>query len=122
MDASALLAFLDDEPGAEIVREAHPAAISAVNFGEVVAKMAERGTSEAAIRAILEAFPVEVVPFDKDQALAAGMLRPATKSLVLSFGDRGCLALAKRLGVPALTTERLWASLSPSIATIRLIR
>jgi ribonuclease VapC len=55
------------------------------------------------------------VPFDAEMAYRAGCLRSLTKSAGLSFGDRACLALADSLDVPALTSDRAWASLNLNI-------
>ena len=122
LDASALLALLNGEPGAEEVAAVlHEAAISTVNLSEVVAKLAEAGMPEPAIREAFQMLPLEVVPFDMEQAYEAGVLRPATRVAGLSLGNRSCLALAKRLGLPALTTDRTWEQLSVG-AEVRAIR
>ena len=85
LDASALLALLNAEPGADVVREAvSDAAISAVNFSEVVAKLAEGGMPGEAIAEALDGLELNVLPFDADQALAAGLLRPVTDSIAAS--------------------------------------
>ena len=122
LDASALLALLNAEPGAEHVAEVLPqAAISAVNLSEVVAKLADAGMPDQAIRDALQGLPLDVVPFDTEQAYQAGLLRPATRSVGLSLGDRGCLNLARSLGLPALTADRTWEQLSVG-AKVRVIR
>jgi PIN domain nuclease of toxin-antitoxin system len=122
LDASALLALLNREPGAELVAAALPgAAVSAVNLSEVVVKLAEAGMPEKAIREALQGLPLDVVPFDEEQAYEAGLLRPLTKGVGLSLGDRGCLGLALRLGLPVLTADRTWQQLSVR-AEVRVIR
>ena len=122
LDASALLALLNGEPGADLVAAALPqAAISALNLSEVVAKLAEAEMPEAAIREALQGLQLDVVPFDAEQAYEAGLLRAATKSAGLSLGARGCLGLALRLGLPALTADRSWEELSVG-ALVRVIR
>ncbi len=122
LDASALLALLNGEPGADLVAAALPrAAISALNLSEVVAKLAEAGMPETAIREALQGLQLDVVPFDVEQAYEAGLLRAATKGVGLSLGDRGCLGLALRLGLPALTADRRWEELSIG-ALVRVIR
>jgi ribonuclease VapC len=62
--------------------------------------------------AIVLRYGIDVVSFDEGLARRAGALRPATKSLGLSLGDRACLALAQRVGLPVLTADRTWASRS----------
>lgn len=56
-----------------------------------------------------------------DGALAAAALYPKTASKGLSLGDRSCLALAQRLGAPAVTAEHAWAELALDIQ-VQLIR
>ncbi len=123
MDASAILALAGQEPGHEQVEEAivAGAAISAVNLSEVIAKLAERGQPEDAIRERIDGLELLVVPFDEQLAYRAGLLRPLTRQLGLSLGDRACLALAERLGWPALTADRNWQRLQLGIV-VQLIR
>jgi len=109
LDASALLALVYAEPGSDVVGAMlSNARISAVNLSEVAAKLAEGGMTAPDIRAALDGLGLSVVPFDADLAYAAGLLRPATKAAGLSLGDRACLALAARLGLPALTADAAW--------------
>lgn len=117
LDASALLALVRDEPGADDVTTLlDSAVVSAVNLSEVVAKLADSGMPEAAIYATLEEVELSVVSFDRSHAYAAGYLRPMTRQAGLSFGDRACLALARQLGVPAITTDRRWLELDLDVA------
>jgi len=122
IDASALLALLNAEPGADIVAEALPGGvISAVNLSEVVAKLCQAGMPEAAIQQALKPLGLEVAPFDEEQAYQAGLLRGATQSAGLSLGDRACLSLAQTLGVVALTADKTWLELSLD-AAVKVIR
>jgi len=107
LDASALLALLNAEPGHEEVARVVPrAAISTVNFSEVVAKLAENGMPETTIREVLEGLALEVHDFGRELAYRAGLLRLRTKQKGLSLGDRTCLALGEQLRLPVLTTDR----------------
>jgi PIN domain nuclease of toxin-antitoxin system len=122
LDASALLALLFAEPGAELVADAIAggAATSAVNLSEVATVLVRHKQDPAPILdPVLALLTVE--PFTDGDALAAAALYPKTTSKGLSLGDRSCLALARRLGVPALTAERVWAELDLDI-DVRLIR
>ena len=112
LDASALLAVIEGEPGAEAVEEAlADSAISAVNFSEVVTKLVDRGFGNETVVARMNAFSLSVHPFDAAQAWRAGLLRRDTRASGLSLGDRACLALAAVLEAPAMTTDRAWAAL-----------
>ncbi len=109
LDASALLAILNQEPGsAPWGRAVGESLLSAVNFSEVIAKLADVGMEESEIRQVLDPLDLEVVPFDSTQAWAAGLLRPSTRSAGLSFADRACLALANQVKLPVLTTDKAW--------------
>lgn len=122
IDASALLALLNAEPGADVVAEALPGGvISAVNLSEVVAKLCDAGMPEKTIHQALQPLGIEIVPFDEEQAYQAGLLRTSTQNMGISLGDRACLSLAKMLGVVALTADRAWAGLSVG-ATVKVIR
>lgn len=122
LDASALLALLNEEPGAEEVEGTIPGAvIGAVNFSEVVAKLADGGMPEPAIHAALDGIQIHVVPFEAHLAYRAGQLRPSTRRRGLSFGDRACIALGVAHRLPILTTDRRWKELGLEVE-IRLIR
>ena len=121
LDASAVLAVLLREPGAEIVERAldrGPCAISAVNLSEVAAKLVDRGGDEKSIRAGLDSMQLEVQPFDETLAIEAGMLRTLTRPLGLSLGDRACIALARSLNLPVMTADRKWDRLNLDIAVL----
>ena len=122
LDASALLAFVKGEPGADVVaRLLGDAVISAVNFAEAVTKLVEKGMTIDLARSALGIANVDVVDFDRGLAEQTGGLVARTKSLGLSLGDRACLALAARERVPAITGDRAWSTLDLGIA-VRLIR
>lgn len=122
LDASALLAMLQNEPGAESVQKLLPTSvISSVNFSETVSRLTRYGMPENEIRDLLELLGLDIIPFFADQAYQCGLLTNSTKSLGLSFGDRACLALAKQLNRIALTSDKAWKSLNLGIQ-IEMIR
>lgn len=109
LDASAVLALVRDEPGADQVA-AHigRAAISAVNLQEVVKELLLSGLDEATTRELLGELRLDVRAHDADAAYAAAALHAQTREFGRGLGDRSCLALAVQLGVPALTADREW--------------
>lgn len=122
LDASALMALLLGEPGSDAVAaRLVDATISSVNLSEVAAKLAEHGMPAAEIASTFELLGLDVADFTAELAIAAGLLRPATKALGLSLGDRACLALAAQRQAPAWTTERLWSGLEVGV-TIHVAR
>ena len=120
LDASAILALLNKETGSEeVLKFIGKAAMSTVNLSEVIAKLA--GIPKEDIRQIISHLNLEVIDFNQEQALKSGILRPITKSIGLSFGDRACLALGIILNQPVLTTDRLWGSINVGVE-VRLLR
>jgi PIN domain nuclease of toxin-antitoxin system len=123
LDASAILAFIQGEPGSEeltpeLLREA---VCGAVNLAEVHGKLVSRGwpVDEAWEDACS---PIQdVIPFDSSQARIAGSLVGNTRALGLSLGDRACLALALSLAAPVYTTEQAWKKLKLEVP-VRVIR
>lgn len=138
LDASALLAYWLDEPGADVVTArvgADGAHISAANLAEAVTKLVDRqpqlatdlpdvpartpdegAASLPGVRLAGGAIAVE--PFTLADALGCAKLRPETRHLGLSLGDRACLVLGQRLSAAVLTADRGWASLSVGVEIV----
>lgn len=122
LDASALLALLQHEPGHEKVAAVlDRSKVSAVNLAEAGSHLTNLGKPIAQARWALVNLNLHVVPFDDEQAMETARLRPLTRSLGLSLSDRACLALARLLRVPAMTTDRAWAKLNIGVQ-VRVIR
>jgi ribonuclease VapC len=122
IDASALLALLFAEPGAEEVADviATGAAVGTINLCETATVLVRRGLdAETILSPLREQLIIE--PFTDADALAAATRYPQTAAKGLSLGDRACLALADRLGSPAVTAEQVWSELDLGIE-VRLIR
>ena len=124
LDASALMAVVNSEPGAGRVEEALDAGatMSTVNLSEVVAKLAEAGLPEQSVLDVIGPVGLQFAVFDAEDAVSAGLLRLPTRSAGLSFGDRACLALASRIGVPVLTADRAWAAVDLDGVEVQFIR
>jgi ribonuclease VapC len=129
LDASAMLAYLRDEPGADVVSDAIAggAAISTVNLAEVLSRIADRGSDPIALvhqmteRGLLGG-AIGVEPFTLADAGETARLRPTTRDAGLSLGDRACLALARRLATPALTADTAWSQAPDLAVELRQIR
>ncbi len=119
LDASALLAYLQGEKGAPSVAEAVAggALISSVNLAEVLTKRVDAGDDPQTLVdrlrqvGLLEG-AVEVVSVGLKEAVAIADLRTATRSAGLSLGDRACLALGRLTGLPVVTADANWSSLT----------
>lgn len=117
LDASAILAVIGGEPGAEKLTPdlLAQAVTSTVNLAEVQSKLVSRGwTSEQAWEDATS--PVrEIVSFDEEHARIAGDLVMQTRHLGLSLADRACLALGLALRVPVYTADKAWKKLKVSV-------
>jgi ribonuclease VapC len=122
VDTSAVLAMLLVEPGGDrMAAVVGQALIGSVNVAEVVAKLIDKGQTLAQARRTLEIVQLDVEPFDEALALASSALRPVTRALGLSLGDRACVALAQRHSLPVLTADKAWLKLEVGVE-IELIR
>ena len=122
VDASAVLAVVFQERGLESVAPALPgASISAVNLAEVMSKMLDRGLSPERIDRQLDELSLAVADFNRNLAIQAALLRKTTRHKGLSLGDRACLALAMREGLPVLTADTAWSDLDLPVEVV-LIR
>jgi len=122
LDASALLAYLQREAGADSVRAViSNARISTVNWVEVVQKINGEAIEAAQLRSSLEGLGIVFIPLTSTQAEIAGSLRSRTKTHGLSLGDRAYLALGIDLRAPVYTADRVWAQLAieSEVVTIR---
>lgn len=123
LDASAVLAFLQDENGSEkvdLVLSEGRAIISAVNYAEVVGKLLEAGLPESSVKIVMENLELQVEPLDDQQAWKAGMLRISTREFGLSLGDRACLALDHIKNLSIITADKQWDKLKTDIKIIQL--
>ena len=117
LDASALLAYLRDEAGADIVEGAlaEDAVIGALSLAEALSKLTDSGEAPDQVLDAITRLPLDVVPFDADLAVESGRLRPLTAKAGLSLSDRASLALGLRLGRRVLTANAAWVRLVPDV-------
>jgi ribonuclease VapC len=122
LDSSAVLAVLQNEPGAGVVMQHFgSAAISAVNFCEVITVAQKKGLPGEYALKQFEVFDLEIVAVSKAQARAAALMWPIAEAAGLSMGDRICLALALERDDEILTSDRAWATVAHG-AKVTLIR
>lgn len=120
VDASVVLAWLQDEPGAD---EAEPmlmeGLIGAANWSEVLQKTRQHGGPVEVVGRLLASFGLRVVAVTAaDAEVAAAIWRQGTP---LSLADRLCLALGLRLGLPVATADAAWGGIDdgPAVLVIR---
>ena len=122
LDASALLALLHEEPGAETVEQGLDGAlVSAVNWSEVVQKSMKRQADVSWMREGFIEVGVVFEPFTPAQAELAAHLWDKTRRYKLSLADRACLALAMERKAPVLTADRAWSKLDLDV-DIQIVR
>ena len=123
LDASAVLAIVNAEPGADLVRASLADAImSAVNYSEVLKKAVEHGGAREVAAAFVRGLSIAIIPFDETLAAACADLYPQTKQHGLSLADRACLALGIQRGCAVLTADSKWKRVSLSSIKVKVIR
>jgi ribonuclease VapC len=118
LDASAVLVWLQQETGADVVEPfIDGGAMSAANLAEVLQKAQNAGQDPLSTATSLKALGIRIEPLVEADAYAVAALWFDDSSL--SLGDRCCLALARRLGVKAVTADHRWGLLNADVLVIR---
>ncbi len=122
LDASAVLAFLQKEGGANVVTAAiNDSVISTVNWSEVIKKLLTRNVDVRSIAEKMRSLGLKILPFELVESEMAGAIYVITQESGLSLADRACLAVATKLDAPAYTTDREWLNVDLDL-DIKLIR
>jgi ribonuclease VapC len=122
LDSSAVLAVIRIERGYEqVARVLARSLISVVNEAEVIGVLIQKGDSVAKALEAVRALPYKLVDLDQQLARRAGSLWRDFKPRGLSLGDRCCLALAEREGLPVITGDRRWTDISIGVE-VRLFK
>ncbi len=121
LDSSAVLALLFQEKGMELIeRILDRSIIGRVNESEILTKLVARGSSISEASDELGELKLAVAELNEIQSRKIAELRPPTKHLGLSLGDRACLALAIQENATAVTADRIWKDLD--VCKIEVIR
>jgi PIN domain nuclease of toxin-antitoxin system len=116
-----LAGMLGEYGGTDVVEVMSGSLICTVNITEVVTRLSDKGWPMDVATGEVAKLVGRIAPFDEALAYGAGRLRPVTRALGLSLGDRACLALGMATGLPVVTADRDWSKLSLGLE-IRLIR
>lgn len=123
LDASALLALIQEEQGAEVIKPLLKFSImSTVNIAECLTALQRTGVSPQEALILITDIITTIVPFDIEQAGYVAELQSKVQHKGLSLGDRACIVLGIKLQVPIYTADRVWAELQLNGADIKLIR
>lgn len=124
LDASALIALIEEEKGCEVIEELLPYAImSSVNIAEVARFFVlQSGLVIDKVQEVIDHLVPNTIPFDNKYAYITADMVPQTKSFGLSLGDRACLALAITTGYPVYTADKIWEKLKIESLKVHLIR
>lgn len=121
MDASAILAIIGKESGAEVAsKHVAGALVSAVNLAEVFSKTRDMKVTLEAMKWMVEGLRLVSVPADDELAYMIGSLREPTRKLGLSLGDRACLALGIMRRLPIITAENTWAKAGLDVEVVQI--
>lgn len=119
LDASALIALLWEEPGAEAVAPLlGRAVISTVNMSEVLQRYRAVGVNPDGKLEDIAALGIEIEPFDREHAEIAASLWKPTRTAGLSLADRACIALASQTGLAAHTADSAWSRIDLGIEVV----
>ncbi|TRX01289.1 type II toxin-antitoxin system VapC family toxin [Candidatus Methylobacter oryzae] len=122
LDASALLAYLQQEQGyLQVEQILSTAFISTVNWCEVAQKLRSRSVDDTAVRENLAILGLRFIAFDLQHADKAAELWQITSPLGLSLGDRAYLATGLIEGMPVMTADQIWQKIPLSLE-VNLIR
>lgn len=123
LDASALLALLKNEPGADKVEPLlGQIVMSSINVSETASILLESEMTAQEVQECLLPLISDIVPFDEEQAFKTAELRKHTKNHGLSLGDRACISLGMKMCLPVYTADKVWKKLQLDNLEIELIR
>lgn len=113
LDASALLALINQEKGKELVEKLLPVSVmSSVNVAEVVGEICLKLNIDSKdCESMVSTLVNKIVDFDLNQAVLAGELKRTTSKYGLSLGDRACVGLGLSMNLPIYTSDTIWSKL-----------
>lgn len=120
IDASVVLAWLQDEPGSDLAeRHMVEGIIGAANWSEVLQKARQHGAQPGLVARLLTSFGLEVADVTAEDGERAADLWVSGSAL--SLADRLCLGLALRLALAVVTTDAAWRSVvhGPKVILVR---
>ena len=120
IDASVVLAWLQDEPGSDDAEALlMEGIIGAANWSEVLQKATQHGVPAELAGQLLASFGLRVSDVTRQDGEGAAALWRTGSGI--SLADRLCLALGLRLGLPVATGDGRWADVvgAPELLLVR---
>jgi PIN domain nuclease of toxin-antitoxin system len=123
LDSSALLALIQNEPGAEIIKPLlNVTVMSTINVAESLTVLQRTNIPTQEALSLINDIVNMIVPFDLEQARHVAELQSHLQHKGLSLGDRACIALGVKLQASIYTADKAWSELKVTSADIKLIR
>lgn len=123
LDASALLALIQNEPGTEIIKSLLKVSVmSTVNITETLSVLQRADITPKEGLTLITNIITTIIPFDLELAELTANIHPLVKSKGLSLADRACIALGIKLQIPIYTADKIWAELNLDNVNIKVIR
>lgn len=123
LDSSALLALIQNEPGAEIIKPLlNITVMSTINVAESLTVLQRANISPQEALSLINDIVNMIVPFDLEQARHVAELQSHVQHKGLSLGDRACISLGIKLQASIYTADKVWSELKLMGAEIKLIR
>jgi PIN domain nuclease of toxin-antitoxin system len=123
LDASALLALIQEESGAEMIKPLLKFSVmSTVNIAETLSVLQRANITPQEGLILITDIITTIIPFDLEQAEQVAKLHLLVQSKGLSLADRACIALGIKLQIPIYTADKIWKELKINGADIQLIR
>ena len=123
LDASALLALIQDEPGANVIKPLlKNAVMSTINVVECLTVLQRFEMLPSEGYCLIQEIIQKIVSFEPYHIQKCAELQSVTKSKGLSLGDRACITLGLHLNLPIYTADKIWSELTVEGADIHIIR
>ena len=120
IDASVVLAWLQEEPGSDDAEALlMEGIIGAANWSEELQKATQHGVPAELVGRLLASFGLRVRDVTRQDGEGAAALW--RRGSGISLADRLCLALGLRLGLPVATADGRWADVvgAPELLLVR---
>ncbi|RZK74241.1 MAG: PIN domain-containing protein [Pedobacter sp.] len=108
LDSSSLLALIQQEAGAELVKSVLKfSSMSAINVAECLTVLERTGVKHQEASMLIQDIVKDIVVFDMEQAELVASLQLRIQHKGISLGDKACIALGIKLQATIYTADRI---------------